>query len=88
MVLVPGPVCMCFVLFFPLNSGHWHPLGLLGALCLASAIHTLLSSRPGADGALINIRCSCVGRWAGGMEPNNKCEFGRLDYKDPSLSYM
>lgn len=21
------------------------------------------------------------------MEPNNKCEFGRLDYKDPSLNY-
>lgn len=36
---------------------------------------------------LVNIWCSCVGLRAGEMEANNACEFGRLDYKDPSLNY-
>lgn len=74
-------------LLFSLCSGHRCALGLRRNPAGPAAPTCCVSSGPWGEGVLLSTRCSCVGLRAGEMEANNKCERGRLDYKDPSPNY-
>lgn len=76
--------CVCLCCFFSQRLDIGVLLVCREVFALASTINTLFIIQAWwGKGTLISIRYSCAGLWAGEMEPNNKCEFGRLDYKDP-----
>lgn len=86
MVLAVRPMCV-FVSLSPPPFPPALPLEfhLLRTLTLISTVNGMFIIRPegGAGGQSSIFGAAVWGSGAGETEPNNKCEFGRLDGKNP-----